>query len=205
MLTKAILKKEYGKNKRIIRERLKEFSESSKNKNDNDIFLELCFCLCTPQSKAVKVAEVIHAKNMNKLLNAKHEELSAMLRQNIRFHINKAKYIIEARKHITALKLLSKNALDAREFLVNNVKGLGYKEASHFLRNIGRRNICIIDRHVINLMHELRVFKSNNPPKNPKEYLKMEDIIKDFAKEINIDVDELDLLLWSTKTGIVFK
>ena len=115
------------------------------------------------------------------------------------------KHIILARKIIPQFSKLGQNTLVAREFLVSNVKGLGFKEASHFLRNIGYRDLCIVDRHVINLMHELKVFKNNDPPKNPKQYLLMEKTIKDYAKRIDIDVDELDLLLWSIKTGIVFR
>jgi N-glycosylase/DNA lyase len=79
------------------------------------------------------------------------------------------------------------------------------KEASHYLRNIGYRNICIIDRHVITIMHELKVFKHDKPPKNAKEYLLMEQQVKDYAKKINVDVDELDLVLWSMRTGFVLK
>jgi len=54
-------------------------------------------------------------------------------------------------------------------------------------------------------MHELKVFQNNNPPKNPRQYLQMEQKVKDYAAKIKIDVDELDLLLWSIKTGFVFR
>lgn len=205
MLAEKDLKKEYQTKKHIIKRRLKEFSEKAKNKNELQKFLELCFCLCTPQSNAKKVANVIHEGNINKITSCDWSALTAMLRKNTRFHNNKARYIIEARKFIPEINKLSKDSMLAREFLVKNIKGLGYKEASHFLRNIGYRNLCIVDRHVINLMHELNVFKSREPPKNPKQYLQMEKQIKDYAKHIKIDVDELDLLLWSIKTGFVFK
>jgi len=205
MLTDKLLKTEYQNRKGIIKKRLKEFSIGSKSKDAKEKFLELCFCLCTPQSNAKRVANVIHSDNMDKLITCDWEELSGMLRTNARFHNNKARYIIEARKYMPDINKLSKDTIIAREFLVKNIKGLGYKEASHFLRNIGYRDICIIDRHVITLMHELNVFKNNNPPKNPKEYLAMEHKVKDYAKMVNINVDELDLLLWSIKTGFVFK
>jgi len=203
MLTRKILKIEHEKKKHAIRDRLDRFSKN--NINERKKFLELCFCLCTPQSKAVKVASVIHAGNIDKLLSCSLSDLSGMLKTNTRFHNNKAKYIIGARRYIPDLKKLPRDSILAREFLVKNIKGLGYKEASHFLRNIGYRNLCIIDRHLISLMHELNVFTSSDPPKNPRQYLAMEDSIREFAKEMKIDVDELDLLLWSIKTGYVFK
>ena len=131
MLTRKILKIEHEKKKHAIRDRLDRFSKN--NINERKKFLELCFCLCTPQSKAVKVASVIHAGNIDKLLSCSLSDLSGMLKTNTRFHNNKAKYIIEARRYIPDLKKLPRDSILAREFLVKNIKGLGYKEASHFL------------------------------------------------------------------------
>jgi N-glycosylase/DNA lyase len=172
---------------------------------DTEIFLELCFCLCTPQSKAVKVAQVVNKDNLSELMRSSQPKLAQMLRRNTRFHNNKARHIIAARRFIPNLKSLSRDPVIAREYLVRNIKGLGYKEAGHFLRNIGYRDLCIIDRHVVSLMYELKVFESDAMPGTQKKYLEMEQQIKDYAKRIKIDVDELDLLLWSIKTGHVFK
>ncbi|PIW67114.1 MAG: DNA lyase, partial [Candidatus Omnitrophica bacterium CG12_big_fil_rev_8_21_14_0_65_42_8] len=38
-----------------------------------------------------------------------------------------------------------------------------------------------------------------------KEYLDIENKLRDFCKKINISMDELDLLFWSKETGIIFK
>lgn len=171
MINDEYLKKEYSKKKTIIKSRLKDFS---KKKNDKELFVELCFCLCTPQSNAKKVGQVINIDNFDKLMNSDLDELRILLQKNTRFHNNKSRYIIESRKHYNSLTKLGTDSVVAREFLVKNIKGLGYKEASHYLRNIGFRNICIVDRHVINLMYELKVFNNNNPPKNSKEYLILE-------------------------------
>jgi len=205
MLTHKNLNEIYKKRRPEVKKRLKEFSDNAKNMGLKDNFIELCFCICTPQSKAVKVAQVIHAGNIQKLLNSKHDELAELLKKNTRFHNNKANHIIHARYYLKELAQLPKDSQKAREFLVKNIKGLGYKEASHYLRNIGYRNLCIIDRHVINLMHELDVFPDARPPSTPKRYLAMEQQIMDYAKSHSYDVDELDLVLWSIKTGHVFK
>ena len=203
-LTKKELLAEHRKKALAIRKRLKEFSLNRKLPVEKK-FLELCFCICTPQSQAKKAAEVIHEDNLGLLINAEQSELEQALRSHTRFHKNKSRYIVHARKHIENLGKLPRDTVAAREFLVSNIKGLGYKEASHFLRNIGYRDLCIIDRHVISLMHELSVFENNQPPKNPREYLKMEKKVKEYAESIGMDVDELDLLLWSLKTGFIFK
>lgn len=201
-MNKKALIEQYSKEKSIIKKRLDEFKTP---RSEKELFLELCFCLCTPQSNAKKVSEVIHKENLPKLLKSDIEELKKLLQKNTRFHNNKAKYIVLARKYAPKLKKLDSDTARAREYLVKNIKGLGYKEASHFLRNIGYRDICIIDRHVITIMHECGVFKTSTPPKNVKEYLLMEQKVKDYAKSIKMDVDELDLVLWSLRTGFVFK
>jgi N-glycosylase/DNA lyase len=205
MLTHKKLKEQYAKRKKEVKKRLAEFSKNAKRMNDKELFVELCFCICTPQSKATKVAQVINSKNANNLLFLEHSALAEMLRRNTRFHNNKAKHIINARQYLPELQSLPDDSLVAREFLVKHIKGIGYKEASHFLRNIGYRNLCIVDRHVINLMHELKVFDSNINPSTPKKYLELEQKIKDYAKKYDYDVDELDLVLWSIKTGFVFR
>lgn len=205
MLTHEKLREVYKKRRSEVRKRLNEFSANAKDRSNDDNFIELCFCICTPQSKAVKVAQVINKANIHKLLKADQEELADLLRRNTRFHNNKSKHIINARKYLSQLEKLPDDSSKAREFIVKNIKGIGYKEASHYLRNIGYRNICIVDRHVINLMHELGVFQDAKPPSTPKRYLEMEQQIKDYAKKHGYDVDELDLVLWSIKTGYVFR
>ena len=44
----------------------------------------------------------------------------------------------------------------AREWLVHNVKGIGYKEAGHFSRNIGfTQDLAILDRHILKNLKKL--------------------------------------------------
>ena len=54
-------------------------------------------------------------------------------------------------------------------------------------------------------MKELDVLRSSKPPKNEKEYIKIENKIKDYALKNKLDIDELDLALWSYKTGEIIK
>ena len=79
------------------------------------------------------------------------------------------------------------------------------KEASHFLRNIGFRGYAILDRHIINSLNEFGVLSTNDKPKNAKEYLETEQKFIDFSKQAGIDMNELDLLLWSRKNGRILK
>jgi N-glycosylase/DNA lyase len=85
------------------------------------------------------------------------------------------------------------------------IKGLGYKEASHFLRNIGFSGHAILDKHVLRCLAEVGVVDSAKPPTTRDRYLQLEEKLKRFAREVKIDFDELDLVLWSMKTGEVLK
>ncbi len=82
---------------------------------------------------------------------------------------------------------------------------MGYKEASHFLRNIGFEGYAILDIHVVRLLHELGVLPEAKRPANRKQYVFMEEKMREFSKDIKIPMDELDLALWSYRTGEILK
>jgi N-glycosylase/DNA lyase len=52
---------------------------------------------------------------------------------------------------------------------------------------------------------ELGVIEAPKPPTTKKKYLAIEERMREFANTIEIDLDELDLLLWSNKTGEILK
>ena len=189
--------------KQLINKRLSEF-KSFKNKSDEEWFQELCFCILTANSKQ-KTAEIIEKSLNSKLLTIPQEELAQFIRNNKhRFHNNKAKYIVEARQHYPIREKLSDNELNNREWLVKNIKGIGMKEASHFLRNTGSTSLAILDRHIINFMAEHDLIEK---PKSltPKIYLEIERTFNNLAQKMNMSSAELDLNLWYIKTGEVAK
>ncbi|OIO80303.1 hypothetical protein AUJ84_03985 [Candidatus Pacearchaeota archaeon CG1_02_32_132] len=189
--------------KQLINKRLSEF-KSFKNKSDEEWFQELCFCILTANSKQ-KTAEIIEKSLNSKLLTIPQEELAQFIRNNKhRFHNNKAKYIVEARQHYPIREKLSDNELNNREWLVKNIKGIGMKEASHFLRNTGSTSLAILDRHIINIMAEHDLIEK---PKSltPKIYLEIERTFNNLAQKMNMSSAELDLNLWYIKTGEVAK
>jgi N-glycosylase/DNA lyase len=100
-----------------------------------------------------------------------------------------------------------RDPLERRDWLAQEkqVKGLGYKEASHFLRNIGVKGHAILDKHVMRCLAEVGVIDSPKPPSTRRKYLEVEQQLTRFAREIGVDFDELDLVLWSMKTGEVLK
>jgi N-glycosylase/DNA lyase len=93
-----------------------------------------------------------------------------------------------------------------RDWLVRNVKGIGYKEASHFLRNIGLgEKFAILDRHVLKNLKLLEIIKEIPEFLSKKRYLEIENKMKNFADIIKIPLSHLDLLLWYKETGKIFK
>ncbi|MPM54417.1 putative N-glycosylase/DNA lyase [bioreactor metagenome] len=79
------------------------------------------------------------------------------------------------------------------------------KESSHFLRNIGYKNLAIIDRHILRALEFCGVIESINPPKNEKQYIAIEKKFYEYSLEIGIDMDVLDLLFFAHATGLVLK
>ena len=201
--------------KRDIERRLKEFKELFENSNDDRIFAELIFCLLTPQSKAKicwKAVENLMKKDL--LIRGSYEQVLRELK-GVRFKKNKAKYIIEARKTFTKeneIRIKSvissfSDSTKAREWLVKNVKGMGYKEASHFLRNIGfGEDLAILDRHILKNLRLLGVIE-DIPKKTltKKRYMEIENKMREFSRDIGIPLSHLDLLFWSKETGEIFK
>ncbi len=98
------------------------------------------------------------------------------------------------------------DAKRAREWLVENVKGYGYKEASHFLRNIGLgADLAILDRHILKNLKSAGVIRQIPKSLNRKNYLDVEERMRKFARKVRIPLDHLDLVLWYKEAGEVFK
>jgi N-glycosylase/DNA lyase len=94
--------------------------------------------------------------------------------------------------------------IEARDFLVENISGLGMKEASHFLRNTGGQSLAILDRHILALMAEHKIIQK---PKslNLNSYKEIEKKFTEIASMLRMPPAKLDLFLWYIKTGEVLK
>lgn len=203
----------YAEKKDEVKKRLQDFNQVFQE-SDERVFAELAFCLCTPQSKATTCWNAISSLTKNNLLFSGNEEQIKPFLNAVRFSENKTKYIVEARNLFTnnsQLQIKNKiknfqNSQQAREWLVENVKGFGMKEASHFLRNVGMGNdLAILDVHILKNLQELQVIKEIPKSLTPKKYLEIERQMTEFSGKIGIPFDEMDLLLWSKETGHVFK
>ncbi len=208
------LKRDYRRKKQLILERLAEFKAIS-SKDDRLIFEELCYCILTAGSSAkmgMRTVEVL--KDILHTGSEKELQVRAQAHR-VRFWRLRPSYIVQTREYLRdacgmKLRVLldSFDSSDARrDFLAQNksIKGLGYKEASHFLRNVGYPGYAILDKHILNSLRELGVISKRVRPSGRAGYLAIEKKLRQFAETINIDMDHLDLLLWSRKTGEILK
>ena len=208
------IQKLYSKIKPEIENRIAEFKKIREKASDKELFYELVFCIMTPQSKAKSCGKALEILKKNNLIfDGTPGEISEKI-NIVRFRNNKAKYIVEARgKFIEAKKfrmrdvLLSQgNVLEIREWLVKNIKGIGYKEASHFLRNTGfGEEIAILDRHILKNMIISEILSEKPKNLSPAVYLEIEKKLIDFSKKIKIPTDHLDFVWWYKEAGEVYK
>ena len=197
-----------------IRSRLGEFNQLWKTGSEEDIFAELVFCILTPQSKAESCWAAVENLLSKKLSLKGDKNQIARELGGARFKYKKAEYIIEARKQFSLDGRISiksqigqfSDGHDTREWLVQNVKGIGYKEASHFLRNIGfGENLAILDRHVLKNLKLLGIIEEIPTSLPGRRYLPIEKRMKEFAEDVKIPMEHLDLVLWYRDTGKLFK
>lgn len=171
------------------------------------VFSELCFCILTANynaERAIRIQESIG----DGFIGLGERRLATRLRRlGYRFPNTRARYIVEARKHLPNLKKALYGGGDEfalRDYLAKNVKGLGYKEASHFLRNIGYSNLAIIDFHIVDLLAAKKLIKRPKSMSKQK-YLEIEAVLSDLGEKNGLTQAELDLYLWHMETGKVLK
>ena len=199
-----------------IRKRLGEFDAVWRKGSDARLWEELAYCIFTAGASARMGLDAVDAVRPL-LLDGEAAAMTAALKRAgaHRFPVARPQYIVTTRNYFRVhfgmalrKRLRSfRDPFERRDWLAQEkqVKGLGYKESSHFLRNIGVKGHAILDKHVMRCLAEVGVVDSAKPPQTRKKYLEVEQELIRFAKDIRVDFDELDLVLWSMKTGEILK
>ena len=187
---------------KLISTRYNEFQEFFQKSNE-EWFSELCFCILTANSQAKRAIEIQNFLGAKGFLENTEAQLAQVIRSHgHRFHNNKAKYIVNARKLYKIKEFLSNlDDYTAREFLVKNIMGIGYKEASHFLRNVGYTKVAIIDRHILKFLLAENLIPFIPKTVSKKDYLNYENILSKYCSNLSL----LDLMIWCHMTGEVLK
>lgn len=215
-LTVDHLRAVHAARRREIRKRLRDFRDVWRTGSDTRLWEELVYCIFTAGASAKMGSRAVAAVRPL-LRNGTREALTRALTQPpaYRFHNVRAGYVVRTREYLRdsfSMRLRDqlkriRDPFERRDWLANDprITGLGYKEASHFLRNVGFRGYGILDKHIVRSLSELGVIDSPKPPATRKRYLETEARMRDFAGDVGINFDELDLALWSMKTGEVLK
>jgi N-glycosylase/DNA lyase len=189
----------------VVNKKIHEFKNIHKDSPDA-LFKELCFCILTANFSAERGIH-IHTQLTTCFCTKSKEIIAKKLKAaGYRFPNTRAAYITESRQKKETLhhNINTLEGEQLREWLVHNISGLGYKEASHFLRNIGYNDYAIIDSHILDLLEKHGIIQH---PKTltKKKYLKIEAILRTIAAQNNLTLAELDLYLWYLETGKILK
>lgn len=193
---------------KTIKTRLEEF-HSLGQKPFNEIFKELCFCLLTANYTSeggIRIQKEIG----DNFLTLTQDDLAIKLTSlRYRFPNARAKYIYHAQQQQNSIKetfASNKSTYKLRNWLAENILGLGYKESSHFLRNIGYFDVAIIDFHIIDILVKNKLItKPKSKSLNKTQYFEIEGVLAKLALKLNMTQGELDLYLWYLETGKVLK
>jgi N-glycosylase/DNA lyase len=199
-----------------IRARLAEFHDVWKSGSDERLWEELVYCIFTAGASARMGLRSVEAVRHLLLEGSREEMTHALVEAGAhRYPAARPGYIVVTRDYLRedcGMRLRERlggftDPHARRDWLARtrDIKGLGYKEASHYLRNVGFSGYAILDKHILRSLAELGVVDSPEPPPTRARYLETEERLRDFADSVQIDFDELDLVLWSMKTGEILK
>jgi N-glycosylase/DNA lyase len=202
------LAESYKTRREAIRQRLADFAAVPQT----EWFYETAYCLLTPQSKAVHADQVIHLLKERDFLHTPFDPVQ-ILREPlhyIRFHRVKSDRLLRLQEQWPVIETIiaearNLNSREGRDELSAQVNGMGLKEASHVLRNIGCRGLAIIDRHLLRCLVACSVIPEEVVVGSSKQYHAVENLFDQFSVKVGINMDELDLLFWSEIAGLILK
>ena len=189
--------------------------------DDRSLWWELSCCILSSQvpypvataaADAIELAELLLAKecDLDELVTALEEVLTHRVvvggrSVRYRFPGSRARQLAAAystvhQRDASLSNLLASfsDASQTRRWLVYNVPGVGPKQASMFLRNVGiTYSLAILDRHVLKYMSALGISDYTQPfVSGMSTYLRLEQTLRDHATRIGYEVGLLDWAIW---------
>ncbi|MEK6851614.1 MAG: DNA lyase [Candidatus Thermoplasmatota archaeon] len=205
------VRRDWRERRTAIERRLRDFRRVGLG-TDRELFAELAFCLFAIQTSARRSDGAVRGLTANGLLwRGSQREIAAFLRSRVRFHNHKAAYLVAARDRFfgggdSITGLVRSPPSESRQWLIRTIDGIGHKEASHFLRNVGRgEDFAILDRHILKNLVRHGVIRGIPTSLTDKRYLAIEERVRAFADDVRIPMAAIDLIFWSRETGEVFK
>ncbi len=187
----------------LINERANSFIDNGKQSKDK-LFQELCFCILTANTSAEMGIRVQNAIGDGFIYLDRDTLRDRLKDAKYRFYNVRSSFIVSARSIIDDLGHIVREMdhPEARDYLVDNVKGIGYKEASHFLRNVGIFDFAILDKHIMKWLSDGYATKKNT---GKDSYMYNEKIFNSISESMGIKPGILDLYVWYFVTGKILK
>ncbi|RLG47941.1 MAG: N-glycosylase [Thermoproteota archaeon] len=194
--------------RRQVENRLKEFELIGRS--DRIAWLkEMVFCILAANFSAIKAYKMaLELEKSGLLTSGDRKEISLRLRSmGHRFYNTRAAFIVGARNRLNEVYRTIPKLTDfeARDWLRSKIKGFGMKESSHFLRNVGRKDLAIIDRHILRVLIKHEVISEIPRVLTRRKYIFLEEKLREVARLCQVSLAELDLYLWYSETGFVFR
>jgi N-glycosylase/DNA lyase len=88
---------------------------------------------------------------------------------------------------------------EVRNALVRHLSGVGLKQASHFLRNIGySKRLAIIDSHVVSFLEGIGAVSDKNLKTiTRKAYIELEGLLEKICDKHGLDLAVFDMAIWN--------
>jgi N-glycosylase/DNA lyase len=143
-------------------------------------------------------------------LNKEFDTTSILRDKNnyIRFHNQKSNRLQLIKQQWSKIKEVLDSDIpgeEKREWINNNVNGIGRKESAHYLRNIGYNNLAILDRHILKHLVTCGVFVEIPNISTKVRYDEVSHQFMEYSNKVGIPMDELDLLFWAEEAGEILK
>jgi N-glycosylase/DNA lyase len=183
--------------------------------SEEELFSELASCIIGSRITFEKAKNVSELLKRNELLTPQglieqprtyEKRIHSILReQKCLYAKSKARYIVStsisiySNKHTSIRKILetANDQYAARDILVELCLGIGFKQASLFLRNIHYADdLAILDTHVINYMRLMGLEDDVGQGLTQRMYLSYEDRLRKYSEKFNTSVAQLDISIW---------
>lgn len=172
-----------------------------------EIWFELSFCIASSQDRVRRATMAARclAQAYDELRNS-HDPLSTIREAfereyvSLRFINRKSEQLAEAwvrlQEIFEVISSIDQNFESptlARDYLISNFPGIGPKQASMFLRNIGwGSDLAIVDSHILQIASVLF-----DEAQSADRYMDLESRLRGFASDRGIALEKLDVILWS--------
>jgi N-glycosylase/DNA lyase len=184
----------------IILNKKREFSMMKKADIDKK-FSELIFCTLTANTSAEmglrcqKCIDDIQLYDRTSLRNT-------LIACHYRFPNTRSRFISENYENRFLLEDILKSQ-ERRELLTETYLGIGMKEASHFLRNIGFYEYSILDKHIQKFLSNF--YGRDVRIKSKKDYEREERYFIEISSKYGLEPGIMDLVIWYMMTGKILK